>query len=110
MYQIANGLSPGFMIDLMTDLGNQHSTRSHCNVTNDKKENTTCSNKSNFHLPRVEMVKFGLNSFRSLRLVPQEHKEIKSLNVFKEKIKNFEFKDCPCNLCKDYIQGVRYLD
>ena len=56
-----------------------------------------------------------LNSFRSLgpriwRLVPDELKAIKSLNVFKEKIKSFEFKDCPCNLCKDYIQGVGYLD
>ena len=33
MYKIANGLSPEIMIDLMTDLGNEHSTKSNCNVT-----------------------------------------------------------------------------
>ena len=74
MYEIANGLSPDFMIDLMTDLGNQRSTRSNCNVTIDKKENVTCSNKSHFRLPRVKTIYFGLN------------------------------------LCKDYIQGVVYLN
>ena len=96
---------------LMTDLVNQRSTRSKCNVTKDEEENITCFNKPNFRLPRVESVKFGLYLFRSLglriwRLVPDELKAIKSL---KEKIKSFEFKDCPCNLCKDYIQGVGYL-
>ena len=90
------------MMDLMTNLGNQHSTRSNFNVSIDEKENISYSNKSNFHLPRVKTVTFGLNSFRSLgpriwRLVPDELKAIKSLNVFKEKIKSFEFKDCPCN-------------
>ena len=98
MYKIANGLSPDFMIELMTNLGNQRSTGSNCNVTIDEKENITCSNKSNFRLPRVKTVTFGLNSFRSLgsrisRLIPDELKAIKSLHAFKEKIKNFEFKD-----------------
>ena len=99
----------------MTNLGNQRSTRSNCNVTIDEKENITCSNKSNFRLPRVKTVTFGLNSFRSLgpriwRLVPDELKAIKSFNVFKEKIKGFKFKDCLCNLCKAYFQDVGYLD
>ena len=112
MYKIANGLSPDFMIELMTNLGNQRSTRSNSNVTIDEKENITYSNKSNFpSLPRVKRVTFGLNSFRSLgprirRLVPDELKAIKSLNVFKEKMKSFESKNYPCNLCKDYIQGI----
>ena len=114
MYKIANGLSPDFMIELITNLGNQQSTRSNCIVTIDEKENITCSNKSNFCLPRVKTVTFGLNSFRSLGPViwrlTDELKAIKSLNDFKEKIKGFEFKDCPCKLCKDYIQGVGYLD
>ena len=88
------------MIDLMTDLGNKGSTRSNCNVTMEEKENITCSNKSNFCLSRVKSVKFCLNPFISLgprfwRLVPDELKAIKSLNLFKEKIKSFEFKDFP---------------
>ena len=41
MYKIANGLSPAFMIDLMTDLGNERSTRSNRNVAIDEKENIT---------------------------------------------------------------------
>ena len=115
MYEIANGLSPDFMIDLITNLGIQRSTRSNFNFTIYEKENITCSNKSNCHLPKVKTVTFGLHSFRSLgprirRLVPDELKAIKSLNVFKEKMKGFELKECPFNLCKDYIQGVGYLD
>ena len=62
MYKIDNGLSPDFMIGLMTNLGNQRSARS--NV--DEKENITCYNKSNFRLPIVKTIKFGLDSFRSL--------------------------------------------
>ena len=109
MYKIAIGLSPNFTIDLLTDLGSKRSTKSNCNVTIDEKENITCSNKSYFCPPRVKTVKFGLNTFRSLgpriwRLVPDELKAIKSLNVSKEKIKSFEFKDCPYNLCKDYTR------
>ena len=58
-----------------------------------------------FAFPEVKAVTFGLNSFRSLgpwiwRLVPDEPKAIKSLNVFKEKIKGFEFKDCPYTYAK----------
>ena len=90
MYKVTNGLSVDF---IMSNLGNQRSTRSSCNVTmtKDEKEKTTCSNKSNVRLPRVKKVKFGLHSFRSLgprlwRLVPDELRAIKSLNVFKEKI------------------------
>ena len=64
MYKIANGLSPNFMVDLMTNLGNQSSTRSNSNVTIYEKENITCCNKSNIQLPRVKTVTFGLKSFR----------------------------------------------
>ena len=97
----------GLMVDLMIDLGDQRSTRSHCNITIEK-EQIACSN---FGQTRVKTVQFGLNSIRSLtarvwKLVPDELTAIKSLNVFNEKIKGFEFKCCPYNLCKGYIQGV----
>ena len=90
MYKIANGLSPDFMIELMTNLGNQRSTRSHCNVTIDEKRTITRSNKSNFRLPRVKTVTFGLNSFRSLgpriwRLVPDELIRQSNLSMFSKR-------------------------
>ena len=95
------------MIDLMTDLGNPRSTRSHFNITIEK-EQIACSN---FGQTRVKTVQFGLNSIRSLtarvwKLVPDELTAIKSLNVFKEKIKSFKFKDFPFNFCKCFIQAV----
>ena len=77
MYKIANGLSPDFMIELMTNLGNQCSTRSNGNVTVGEEENIICYNKSDFRLSNVQTIKFGLKLSRSIglqlgKLVPAE--------------------------------------
>ena len=44
------------------------------------------------------------------KLVPDELKELTSIELFKKKVKCLKFEHCPCNLCKDYIYGVGYID
>ena len=61
------------------------------------------------------MFTYGLESTRYLgpkiwKLVPNELKKLTSLELFKKKVKCLKFEHCPCNLCKDYIYGVGYID
>ena len=42
--------------------------------------------------------------------LPADYKNVNSLDEFKMKIKNWVPKNCPCRLCKTYIQHVGYLN
>ena len=35
---------------------------------------------------------------------------VTSRDIFKLKMKEFYFNDCPCDLCKDYVSGVGYVN
>ena len=41
--------------------------------------------------------------------MPSELKKSMSLNVFRSKIKTWRPENCPCKLCKIYLQGIGYL-
>ena len=41
--------------------------------------------------------------------IPDQLKTIDSLAAFKNQVKKVNFDNCPCNLCKEYIQGVGYI-
>ena len=115
MYKIAHDLSPDFMKDILTKTHDSYPTRSNCNVKIENDGSISHSQKSNFRTPKVNTVTFGLESFRCLgpkiwKLVPDNLKEIDSLQAFKEALKNFTFNKCPCRLCKDYIHGVGYIN
>ena len=43
-------------------------------------------------------------------LIPNELKNIQSLDVFKDKLKKIRFEKCPCDICRVYIDGVGYID
>ena len=58
---------------------------------------------------------YGINSVSHLApkiwdLVPEEIKNSKSLPMFKQQIKLWIPRDCPCNLCKTYIPNLGYLE
>ena len=66
-----------------------------------------------FELPRVNNVK-GQDILRFLghkiwNIIPRTIKEASSFTIFKNKIKNWIPEDCPCRLCKDYVQGLGYV-
>ena len=43
-------------------------------------------------------------------LVPDDMKNAQSLEDFKSKVKILKFENCPCNLCKNYIHNVGYIN
>ena len=115
MYKISNDLSPPFMKDMMTEICIPYNTRSATKVEKDDKGSYSCFKKSNYKLPAVKTVSYGLESIRYLgpkiwKLVPDELKELTSIELFKKKVKCLKFEHCPCNLCKDYIYGVGYIN
>ena len=71
--------------------------------------------KSNFNLPGIKTVSYGFESIRYLgpkiwKLVPDELKGLTSLETFKKKVKSLKFEQCPCNLCRNHIHKVGYID
>ena len=67
-----------------------------------------------FKSRNVHTVRYGIEtaSFVGPRIwnsLPQEIKESTSLQIFKSKIKSWTPKNCPCKLCKNYIQHLGYL-
>ena len=47
--------------------------------------------------------------FRIWSYMPSELKESMSLNEFSSKIKTWKPENCPCKLCKIYLQRIAYL-
>ena len=43
-------------------------------------------------------------------MVPDDIKKSKTLSTFKDNIKNWKPSGCKCRLCKDYVQGVGYVN
>ena len=90
-------------------------TRSTTKVEEDHSGSFGCTKRSNYEIPSTKTVSYGLEYIRYLgskiwKLVPDELKELKSLELFKQKVKSLKFKDCPCKLCKNYILGVGYIN
>ena len=67
-----------------------------------------------FESHRIQTQRYGIESLTYLgpkiwSQVPSEIKESDSLAVFKNKIKNWRPKLCPCKLCKTYMVNLGYL-
>ena len=71
-------------------------------------------NFQEFLTERKRTVHYGLEtlSYRSPQLwslLPENIKEAKSLEIFKRKVKNWICDNCPCRLCKPYLQNIGFL-
>ena len=69
---------------------------------------------SEFSVPNVKSTFHGKESFSYLGpkiwdLVPKELKELSSLSAFKKAIKKWKPQNCPCRLCKKYIQNLGFI-
>ena len=114
MYKITYKFSPEFMLDMVEDINSKYHTRLSCNIDYNVNNETEYTKKSNYRLQKTNTTLSGLQLFRSLgskiwSLIPTELKSIKSLSVFKEKIKDLTFEKCPCNICRQYVDGVGYI-
>ena len=72
-------------------------------------------NCSDFITPQVHSVFHGTESISHFGpkiwdIVPEEFKNKKSLNSFKESIKMWEQTNCPCRLRKVYLDGVGFIN
>ena len=72
-----------------------------------------CKNNT-FERRQVHSVYHGTESLSFLgpkiwHLVPLELKQLESLEVFKLKIKKWIPFECPCRLCRTYIQQVGFV-
>ena len=99
MFKVKNDLSPPFMKDIFTHKVNQKGTRS----------------GDTFDRPNIDSVKKGDRSLRSFgpivwnTMIPEKLKHCESLDDFQSSIKSWKPENCPCELCKTYIQGVGYV-
>ena len=100
MYKVKNKLSPPFMHDIFEDLGYGRITR-----MGDK-----------FVRPPIKKVYKGENSLRNFgpvvwnTMLPEKLKICSSLSEFKTLIKPWIPENCPCRLCKYYIQGLGFIN
>ena len=74
---------------------------------------TLRSNKI-FSRPNVNTVKYGERSLQNLGVriweqLPNEIQNVDSIEKFKRFVKTWKPKQCPCNLCKTYINGLGYV-
>ena len=69
---------------------------------------------SEFSWPMVKSVYHGTESISYLgpkiwNILPEKLKKIEDLEHFKKEIKTWKPDNCPCRLCKDYIESVGFL-
>ena len=71
--------------------------------------------QTDYQLPKINSVSYGENSVRYLgpkiwNIIPRELKCLESLDKFKSAIKTWIPLRCPCRLCKNYIQGIGFVN
>ena len=71
--------------------------------------------RSNYEILGTNTVSHGLESIGYLgpkmwKIITNELKELKSLELFKRKAISLKFEDCPCKLCKKFIHYVGHID
>ena len=71
-------------------------------------------NYNGFRLPFARTVYHSTESISYLGpkvwdIVPTELKNAQSLNSFKRSIRRWMPNNCPCRLCKRYVDGVSFL-
>ena len=102
MYNTKNEMCPSFLKDVFVEKRETgYKLRSHA--------------IHDFESMNIHKVHKGEDTLRFLgcklwKLIPQEIKQVKSINEFKAKIRNWKPVKCPCRLCKVYVQRIGYVD
>ena len=98
MYKAINKLSPSLMTELFKTKDMKYKLRN---------ENTFAS--SNIHTTCYGIDSVSYLGPRIWDQVPNVIKNSNTLNIFKNKIKTWTPKHCPCRLCKVYIKNLGFL-
>ena len=99
MFKIKNDLSP----EIMTELFEQRN-KHHYNLRNNV----------HYITPRIRTVYHGSESISFLgpkiwNILPDKLKNATSLEAFKIQIKKWKPQNCPCRLCRVYVQNVGFV-
>ena len=94
MFKVINGLTPEIMKKVFPI-----------------REQIRYPSQNIFETRNVRTTNYGIESLAHFgpklwSIVPNDLKNIKSLDLFKKKIKLWVPDNCPCNLCRIYIKGV----
>ena len=70
---------------------------------------------TDFAKSSVNTSRFGLNSLRYFALkvwniVPSDIKNANNINIFKNKIRKWEPKECHCDLCRPYVSNLGFVN
>ena len=114
MYKIKNKLSPPFICNLIQDSTFNYHTRSHF-IVSESDNQQTVKEKNVVSIPKVNKVKSGTETFSFIgptiwNALPEEVKNTQSVASFKLKLKNYRITNCPCSICRTYIDGVGYIN
>ena len=98
VYKVKTGIAPAIMNDVFSFTKTAYPLR---------------KDKFNAKIPRT--ISYGIETPTHIGpklwdALPAEYKNANSLDEFKMKIKNWVPRNCPCRLCKTYIQHVGYLN
>ena len=97
LYKVRNGLAPEIMNDVFQINPSIYNLRN-----------------AEFKTENVKTVHYGTESLSFLgpkiwKLIPLEIKDSTTLQIFKNKIKAWVPENCPCRLCKVFIQDVGFV-
>ena len=98
IFRIRNSMAPEFLNEIFKERTIQYNLRGN----------------NPFYIRRVNSVYHGTESLSFLGpkiwdLVPNEIKTSESLDIFKNKIKKWIPVNCPCRLCRVYVQNVGFI-
>ena len=98
MYKVENNILPNVLGEFLTKRNLRYNLR----------------NPSTFLRNGVSTSLYGSESIRILgpkiwELLPADIRFAENLNTFQVKKKNWKVENCPCRLCKDFIEGVGFL-
>ena len=98
VYKVKTGIAPAIMNDVFSFTKTAYPLR---------------KDKFNAKIPRT--MSYGIETPTHIGpklwdTLPAEYTNASSLDEFKMKIKNWVPRNCPCRLCKTYIQHVGYLN
>ena len=98
LYKIKKNIAPIFLNEIFKERNIQYNLKGN----------------SSFISRNVNSVYHGTESLAFLGpkiwdLVPDEIKTSENINIFKDKIKKWVPENCPCRLCRTYIQNVGFI-
>ena len=99
LYKVKDGTAPEILNSIFIKNESPKETR-HCPYFKSRKINSTYhgSESLSFLGPKI------------WEIIPEYIKSAPSIESFKQKIKKWEPENCPCRICRDYIQGVGFIN